>query len=99
MDIIPAGQSVPSETQISTPEDKTEKNKLIQVFEEHGITDDYLVSYLKHIIEDAEIVTPKGEHYEDCNTKLQAIKEILKIKRNTPDFQINIQQIFWGWNL
>ena len=94
MDIIPAWEYPQAETQISVPEDKTEKNKLIQVFEEHWITDNYLVSVLKHIIEDAEIVTPKGEHYEDCNTKLQAVKEILKIKRNTPDFQINIQQIF-----
>lgn len=61
----------------------------------------YLAEGLVDIADNAYTMTPKGEPYPDYNARLQALKEIRKIKSNKPDTQINIANIFngAGWDL
>ena len=47
-------------------------------------------------MESAYTSTPEGDIIPDFKTMLDAIKVYLKMKKGTPDTQINIANIFWG---
>ena len=57
----------------------------------------YLAEWLVDIADNAYTMTPKWEPYPDYNSRLQALKEMRKIRSNKPENQINIQNIFWAW--
>jgi len=58
----------------------------------------YLANWLVEIADNAYTMTPKWDPYPDYSTRLQALKEIRKIKVNRPDVQVNIQNVFsWAW--
>lgn len=71
-----------------------EKAPLSVVLDEKGLTDEYLATQLKYIVENAVTATNKGDIIEDFSTKLRAIAQVHKMKTNQPDVQIQIANIF-----
>lgn len=83
--------------------DKVEDNyesKLNKALDKAWATETFVATWLVDIADNAYTMTPKWEPYPDYNSRLQALKEIRKIRTNMPDTQINIQNVFWsawGW--
>lgn len=78
----------------------SDKSEIIQAFEEVWLSDKYLATVLKDIIDNAITANPKtGEYYEDYSTKLSAIRAYHKMKTWAPDVSIQIANIFPGWNV
>lgn len=73
-----------------------ERQSLIAEFEKVGIDEAFVAGQLRHIIDNAECSTPKGDIIEDYSTKLMAIKAWHKMKSSTPDVQVNIANVFPG---
>lgn len=73
-----------------------ERQSLITEFEKVGIDERFIAQQLRHVIDNAECSTPKGEIIEDYATKLSAIKAWHKMRSATPDVQVNIANVFPG---
>ena len=78
----------------SLPVKEQERQNLVREMENVGIDEAYIAKNLKHIMENAECSTPKGQIVEDYATKLGAIKVWHKMKSSVPDVQVNIANIF-----
>ena len=61
-----------------------------------GLDDFIIANKLNTILDNAYTSTPSGDIIPDFKTMLDAIKVYLKMKKGTPDTQINIANIFWG---
>ena len=85
---------------IKKEEEKLDDEKLNQALDKAWADESFLAEWLVDIANSAYALTPKWEPYPDYNSRLQALKEIRKIRNNAPDTQINIQNVFWsawGW--
>ena len=87
--------------ELTTEEQINPDEAMCKALEEAWADEKYLAEWLVDIADNAYTMTPKGEPYPDYNSRLQALKEIRKIKSNKPDVQVNIANVFWsaGWNL
>lgn len=79
--------------------EKSIDEKLADALDNAWADETYLAEGLVDIADNAYTMTPKWEVYPDYNSRLQALKEIRKIKSNKPEVQVNIANIFWNaWN-
>jgi len=56
----------------------------------------YLAKWLVDIANNAYTMNNKWDIYPDNNSRIQALKEMRKIRSNKPDVQVNIQNVFWS---
>jgi len=83
------------ETTLIKKEEQISHDELMyQALDNAWASEKYLAQWLVEIADTAYTMTPKWEVYPDYNTRLQALKEIRKIKVNRPDVQVNIQNVF-----
>lgn len=67
---------------------------LIAEFDNVWFDDKFVAKTLKNIAEHAVTTTPKWQVIVDYNARLSAIKTWHSMKRNTPEVQVNIQNVF-----
>jgi len=79
---------------IQQPKNVSHDELMYNALNEAWASEKYLAEWLVEIANEAYTMTPKWEVYPDYNSRLQALKEIRKIKVNRPDVQVNIQNVF-----
>ena len=87
-------------TELSNEQPVDYTSKLNKALDEAWADEKFLAHGFVDIANSAYTMTPKWEPYPDYPSRLQALKEIRKIRANMPDTQINIQNVFWsawGW--
>ena len=67
---------------------------LIAEFDSVWFDDRFVAKTLKDIATNAVTTTPKWSVIVDYNARLSAIKTWNSLKRNTPEVQVNIQNVF-----
>lgn len=77
--------------------EQEQQDALVLAMEELWMDETYIAKNLKHVIDNAVTETKKGDIIEDFATKLSAIKTWHKFKKDTPDVQIQIANIFQTW--
>lgn len=82
--------------QKSLPTCQEQVDSMSLALEQAGLDDFVVANKLNTIMESAYTSTPEGDIIPDFKTMLDAIKVYLKMKKGTPDTQINIANIFWG---
>ena len=75
--------------------EKTSDEKMCDALDKAWADEIYLAEWLVDIADNAYAMTPKWEIYPDYGSKLQALKEMRKIRSNKPEVQVNIQNVFW----
>ena len=82
--------------QKSLPTCQEQVDSMSLALEQAGLDDFVVANKLNTIMESAYTSTPEGDIIPDFKTMLDAIKVYLKMKKGTPDTQINIANIFGG---
>jgi len=77
-------------------EEKSSDELMCKALDDAWANEQYLAEWLVDIADNAYTMTPKWEPYPDYNSRLQALKEMRKIRSNKPDVQVNIANVFWS---
>lgn len=77
--------------------EQEQQDALVLAMENIWIDEEYIAKNLKSIIDNAVTETKKWDIIEDFATKLSALKTRHKFRKDTPDVQIQIANIFQTW--
>lgn len=70
---------------------------LVREMEDIWMNDKYIVTVLKHIMDNAITETKKWDIIEDFNAKLSAINTRYKLQKNSPQINVQIANVFQTW--